>query len=148
MPNNSDINTRVSNNEGRMKAAELDIRHIEDNIDRVEGHLLDISQRKALPPSTIISAVIGFLSIFGTAIFGILNYVDGQMQYMHDANNRYEVQIDDLETELKGLSSSFHDHRGRMEERVRSMEKDLHSVKRDHLAANLHRDSNADGDGY
>ena len=148
MPNNSDINTRVSTNEGRMKAAELDIRHIEDNIDRVENHLIEMGQKKAIPPSTIITAVLGFLSIFGTAIFGILNYVDGQMQYMHDANHRYEVRINDLEEDLKGLSSSFHDHRGRTEERVRSLEKDLHSVRRDHIAANLHREPSADGDGY
>ena len=124
----SEVETKLYTTEGRLKASEQDIRQIEDNIDRIEDHLLKQGS-KGVNYNGIITAVVAFLSIVGSAVFGIMNYVDLQLQHVKDSRGVYEERVREHSDDLKDLRSVLDDRLGRLEERSDSLEEDLEKLK-------------------
>ena len=88
----SEVETKLYTHEGRLKSSEQDIAQIVGNIDRIEEHMLR-GASKGTNYAPIVSGVIGFLGVVGTAVFGIMNYVDLQLQYVKDSREVYEQRV-------------------------------------------------------
>ena len=124
----SEVETKLYTTEGRLKASEQDIRQIQDNIDRIEDHLLKQGS-KGVNYNAIITAVVAFLSVVGSAVFGIMNYVDLQLQHVKDSRGVYEERVRENSDDLKDIRSILDDRLGRLEERSDSLEEDLEKLK-------------------
>lgn len=124
----SEVETKLYTHEGRIKASEQDIQQVVANIDRIEGHLLKGSN-KQINYAPIVSAVVGFLGVMGTAVFGIMNYVDLQLQHVMDSRGVYEERVTENSENLKELNSVFYERLGRLEERSKSHEEDIKELK-------------------
>lgn len=126
----SEVETKLYTHEGRLKSSEQDIAQIVGNIDRIEEHMLR-GASKGTNYAPIVSGVIGFLGVVGTAVFGIMNYVDLQLQYVKDSREVYEQRVQENSQSLKDLNSFLHDKLGRLEERSLSHEEDINELKDD-----------------
>ena len=126
----SEVETKLYTHEGRLKSSEQDIAQIVGNIDRIEEHMLR-GASKGTNYAPIVSGVIGFLGVVGTAVFGIMNYVDLQLQYVKDSREVYEQRVQENSQSLKDLNSFLHDKLGRLEERTDSHESDINELKED-----------------
>lgn len=126
----SEVETKLYTHEGRLKSSEQDIEQIVGNIDRIEEHMLR-GASKGTNYAPIVSGVIGFLGVVGTAVFGIMNYVDLQLQYVKDSREVYEQRVQENSQSLKDLNSFLHDKLGRLEERSLSHEEDINELKDD-----------------
>jgi len=126
----SEVETKLYTHEGRLKSSEQDIAQIVGNIDRIEEHMLR-GASKSTNYAPIVSGVIGFLGVVGTAVFGIMNYVDLQLQHVKDSRAVYEERVQENSQSLKDLNSFLHDKLGRLEERSLSHEEDINELKDD-----------------
>jgi large-conductance mechanosensitive channel len=124
----SEVETKLYTHEGRIKSSEQDIQQVVGNIDRIEEHILRGSQ-KSVNWMQVISAVVGFLGVVGTAVFGIMNYVDLQLDHVKDSRVVYEERVKENSESLKDLNSKLHDRLGRLEERSMSHEGDIQELK-------------------
>ena len=131
MPNEriSEVETKVFTHEGRIKNNEQDLRQVEDNIDRIESHLLEMNSRP-FPIGAVISGIIGFLGVMGSSIFGVLNYVDSQIESQYNSNSAYEQRVRENSDDIKDLTSMIHDRVGRLEERVSSQGRDISDLEK------------------
>jgi hypothetical protein len=120
----SEVETKLYTHEGRIKASEQDIQQVVANIDRIEEHMLK-GANKQINYAPIVSAVIAFLGVMGTAVFGIMNYIDLQLQYVQDARNVYEERITENTKNIQQLNSTLYDRLGRLEERSMSHDEDI-----------------------
>jgi hypothetical protein len=126
----SEVETKLFTHEGRLKSSEQDIAQIVGNIDRIEEHMLR-GASKETNYAPIVSGVIGFLGVVGTAVFGIMNYVDLQLTHVKDSRAVYEERVQENSESLKDLNSILHDRLGRLEERSLSHEEDINEIKDD-----------------
>lgn len=119
MPNEriSEVETKMFTHEGRIKNNEQDLRQVEDNIDRIETHLLEMNSRP-FPIGAVISGIVGFLGVMGSSIFGVLNYVDSQLEAKLNSSSAYEQRVRENSEHIRDLTSMMHDRVGRLEERV------------------------------
>lgn len=124
----SELETKLYTHEGRIKASEQDIEQITGNIDRIEGHLLK-GANKQIPYAPIFSAAVGFLGVMGTAVFGIMNYVDLQLQHVKDSRGVYEERVMENSEHLKEVNSMLYERLGRLEERSKSHEEDIKEIR-------------------
>lgn len=120
----SEVETKLYTHEGRIKASEQDIQQVVANIDRIEEHMLK-GATKQINYAPIVSAVIAFLGVMGTAVFGIMNYIDLQLQYVQDARSVYEERITENTKNIQQLNSTLYDRLGRLEERSMSHDEDI-----------------------
>ena len=131
MPNEriSEVETKMFTHEGRIKNNEQDLRQVEDNIDRIETHLLEIGSRP-FPIGAVVSGIIGFLGVMGSSIFGVINYVDSQIETQLNSNSAYEQRVRENAEEIRELSTLVTDRVGRLEERVTSQGRDISDLER------------------
>ena len=120
----SEVETKLYTHEGRIIHAEQDVRHIVGNIDRIEEHMLR-GANKSINYMPIISGIVGLLGVVGTAVFGIMNYVDLQLQHVQDGRTGIEVRVLDNSAHIKDLNQIVHDRLGRLEERTSTIEEDI-----------------------
>ena len=120
----SEVETKLYTHEGRIIHAEQDVRHIVGNIDRIEEHMLR-GASKSINYMPIISGIVGLLGVVGTAVFGIMNYVDLQLQHVQDGRTGIEVRVLDNSAHIKDLNQIVHDRLGRLEERTSTIEEDI-----------------------
>jgi hypothetical protein len=123
----SEVETKLYTHEGRIKATEVDVRQIVGNIDRIEDHMIR-SGDKPINYGAIASVIVAFLSVMGTAVFGITNYVDQQLQHVKDSRAVYEMRVMENSAEVDELNGIIHDRLGRLEERSRSLEEDVRQM--------------------
>lgn len=124
----SEVETKLYTHEGRIKASEQDIQQLVGNIDRIEEHMLKGAQKQT-NWSQIISAVVGFLGVVGTAVFGIMNYVDLQLNHVKESRGVYEERVRENTNSVNELNAILHDRLGRLEERSISHEEDIKELK-------------------
>jgi hypothetical protein len=62
-------------------------------------------------------------------VFGIMNYVDLQLDHVKDSRVVYEERVKENSESLKDLNSKLHDRLGRLEERSMSHEGDIQELK-------------------
>jgi hypothetical protein len=120
----SEVETKLYTHEGRIKHAEQDVRHVVGNIDRIEEHML----RGANKPTNympIISGIVGLLGVMGTAVFGIMNYVDLQLVHVQDKKVGMEIRVLQNSEYIKDLTELVLDRLGRLEERQSTIEEDV-----------------------
>ncbi len=129
----SEVETKLYTHEGRIKHTEQDLRQVVHNIDRIEEHMLQ-GAGKSVNYMPIVSGVVGFLGVVGTAVFGIMNYVDLQLQHVDDKKSIAELRISETSVQLRTLEQIVHDRLGRLEERASTLEKDIndHEDSDDH----------------
>lgn len=130
MPNEriSEVETKIFTHEGRIKNNEQDLRQVEDDIDRIEGHLLEMSSRP-FPIGAVVSGVIGFLGVMGSSIFGVLSYVDSQIDSQRTQISAYEQRVKENSDDISEVNSMLHDRLGRLEERVTSQGRDISDLE-------------------
>jgi len=127
----SEVETKLYTHEGRIKHAEQDVRHVVGNIDRIEEHMLR-GANKTVNYMPIISGVVGLLGVMGTAVFGIMNYVDLQLMHVQEGKGRMERRVVDNAAHIKDLSAIVLDRLGRLEERYDTVEDDVRQHDDDH----------------
>ena len=120
----SEVETKLYTHEGRINHAEADVRHIVGNIDRIEEHMLR-GATKSINYMPIISGVVGLLGVMGTAVFGIMNYVDLQLQHVQDGRSGIELRVVENTAHIKIIDQMIHDRLGRLEERTSTLEEDV-----------------------
>ena len=120
----SEVETKLYTHEGRIIHAEQDVRHIVGNIDRIEEHMLR-GASKSINYMPIISGIVGLLGVVGTAVFGIMNYVDLQLQHVQDKKVGMEVRVLQNSAHIKELTGLVLDRLGRLEERQSTIEEDV-----------------------
>ena len=120
----SEVETKLYTHEGRIKHAEADVRHVIGNIDRIEEHMLR-GASKSINYMPIISGIVGLLGVVGTAVFGIMNYVDLQLQHVQDKKVGMEVRVMQNSDHIKELTGLVLDRLGRLEERQSTIEEDV-----------------------
>jgi|TARA_B110000908_G_scaffold172635_1_gene241496 hypothetical protein len=120
----SEVETKLYTHEGRINHAEADVRHIVGNIDRIEEHMLR-GATKPINYMPIISGVVGLLGVMGTAVFGIMNYVDLQLVHVQDKKRGMEVRVMQNSEHIKDLTEVVLDRLGRLEERQSTIEGDV-----------------------
>jgi uncharacterized coiled-coil protein SlyX len=127
----SEVETKLFTHEGRIKSYEQDMRQLQDNVDRIESHLLEVNSRP-FPIGAVISGVVGILGVMGTAIFGVLNYVDGKVEQQLQVSNYVERRVQTNADELGDLTTILHDRVGRLEERVASQGREIAGTRHNH----------------
>lgn len=120
----SEVETKLYTHEGRIIHAEQDVRHVIGNIDRIEEHMLR-GASKSINYMPIISGIVGLLGVVGTAVFGIMNYVDLQLQHVQDKKVGMEVRVLQNSDHIKELTGLVLDRLGRLEERQSTIEEDV-----------------------
>jgi hypothetical protein len=120
----SEVETKLYTHEGRLKHAEQDVRHVIGNIDRIEEHMLR-GASKSINYMPIISGIVGLLGVVGTAVFGIMNYVDLQLQHVQDGRSGIELRVVENTAHIKIIDQMIHDRLGRLEERTSTLEEDV-----------------------
>jgi len=120
----SEVETKLYTHEGRIKHAEQDVRHVIGNIDRIEEHMLR-GASKSINYMPIISGIVGLLGVVGTAVFGIMNYVDLQLQHVQDGRSGIELRVIENSAHIKIIDQMIHDRLGRLEERTSTIEEDI-----------------------
>ncbi len=122
----SEVETKLYTHEGRLKHTEQDMRQVVGNIDRIEEHLLNGSTKTNMMP--IISGIVGLLGVMGTAVFGIMNYVDLQLRHVKDSHATIELRVTDHAGHIRDLGFIIHDRLGRLEERASTLEEDVDEI--------------------
>ena len=123
-----EVETSVVSHEGRIKNNEQDLRQVEDNIDRIENHLLEMNSRP-FPIGAVNSGIIGFLGVMGSSIFGVLNYVDSQMNSHNNQISAYEQRVRENADNIDDIESMLYDRLGRLEEKVESQGRDISELE-------------------
>ena len=122
----SEVETKLFTHEGRIKHAEQDVRRAGGDIERISEHMLR-GARDSHNYMPIISGVVGLLGVMGTAVFGIMNYVDLQLQHVQDGRSGMEARVMENSGHIRDLTQMVHDRLGRLEERTSTSEEDIES---------------------
>jgi hypothetical protein len=80
---------------------------------------------RPFPIGAVISGIVGFLGVMGSSIFGVLNYVDSQLEAKLNSSSAYEQRVHENSDDIKDLTSMMHDRVGRLEERVEHLKEGI-----------------------